>query len=165
MQQATQQAMKPARNQQQQPAARQQAWPWRALVALATQKKSQRIATRPTRDAPHAQPHVHSPCAQPLDDGWLPHVKMLQLLARCAERKKAQGRAPCASWRLASCSLASSCGSASAWRASRACCEAFSLAGLCSEVAAASERWLRISLSREACIPPAHCTFYRSEPS
>ena len=31
----------------------------------------------------HAQlmhsPNVHSPCAQPLDDGWLPDVKMLQL--------------------------------------------------------------------------------------
>ena len=34
--------------------------------------------TTPPRTA-HAQTHVHSPCAQPLDDGWLPHVKMLQL--------------------------------------------------------------------------------------
>ena len=69
--------------------------------ALATQKKSQRIATRPTRDAPHAQPHVHSPCAQPLDDGWLPHVKMLQLLARCelARKRKAAHRVHRGGWR------------------------------------------------------------------
>ena len=53
--------------------------------------------TTPPRTA-HAQPHVHSPCAQPLDDGWLPHVKMLQLLAGFEGECKAAHRVRRGSW-------------------------------------------------------------------
>ena len=53
--------------------------------------------TTPPRTA-HAQPHVHSPCAQPLDDGWLPHVKMLQLLAGFEGEGKAAHRLRRGSW-------------------------------------------------------------------
>ena len=73
--------------------------PWRR------KRNSQRIATRPTHDthSPHVQPHVHSPCAQPLDDGRLHHVKMLQLLARCelARKRKAAHRVHRGGWRRA----------------------------------------------------------------
>jgi hypothetical protein len=62
--------------------ARQQAWLQRAMVTAShgrTASDPKRITdpkcTTPPRTA-HAQPHVHSPCAQPLDDGSLPDVKM-----------------------------------------------------------------------------------------
>jgi hypothetical protein len=59
--------------------ARRQAWPQRAMVERRAVRSKKRITdpkcTTPPRTA-HAQPHVHSPCAQPLDDGSLPDVKM-----------------------------------------------------------------------------------------
>ena len=55
-------------------------WSQRAMVERRAIQKESQIRNARHR---HAQlmhsPNVHSPCAQPLDDGWLPDVKMLQL--------------------------------------------------------------------------------------
>ena len=80
--------------------ARQQACLQRAMVEWrAIRNKSQsRIARRRTALSMHS-PHVHSPCAQPLDDGWLLHVKMLHLLAGFEGECKAAHRVRRGSWR------------------------------------------------------------------